>query len=338
MTESKRINEAVPKPVHESAGSYLGHLWASIAMTVTLGIICCGIYPLIVWAIAQGIFPNQANGSLVKKDGTYTTKDEEAVGSSLLGQNFSLPQYFTPRPSSAGNGYDPTSSGSSNLGPLSDKLINGLTQAAATQPTTAPVASTAPAGTPGAATSVAATAPAASQPSETLAFDGIRLRTIHYALNNNISFKLYNLSPDGTKVEVPISKFEDSSGNPIDTALVDAFPHPENDAPDRVVLVAGDFHKADGTPVMIPADAVTGSGSGLDPHITPDNADLQATRVAAARNISVDKVQELIAEHTDAPSLGIFGDPGVNVLMLNLALDNKYPVPAAAPATQPAAH
>jgi potassium-transporting ATPase KdpC subunit len=333
MTETKRNNDPSAKPAHESAGSYLGHLWASIAMTVTLGIICCGAYPLIVYLIAQTVFPNQANGSLVKKDGTYTTKDEEAVGSALLGQNFSLPQYFTPRPSSAGSGYDPTSSGSSNLGPLSDKLINGLTQAAATQPTTAPVAST----TPAAATSVAATAPASTQPAETLAFDGIRLRTIHYALNNNISFKLYNLSPDGSKVEVPISKFEDSSANPIDTALVDAFPHPENDAPDRVVLVAGDFHKPDGTPVMIPADAVTGSGSGLDPHITPDNAELQAPRVAAARNISVDKVTELIAEHTDAPSLGIFGDPGVNVLMLNLALDNKYPVPAA-PTTAPASH
>ena len=334
MADTKQGNDA-NKTTDESGGSYIQHIWASIAMTATLGIICCGLYPLIVYGIAQAVFPNQANGSLVKKDGTYTTKDEEAVGSSLLGQNFSLPQYFTPRPSSAGNGYDPTSSGGSNLGPLSDKLINGATQAAATQPTTAPVASTGPSTAP----AVAATTPASTQPAETLAFDGVRLRTIHYALNNNISFKLYNLSPDGTRVEVPISKFEDSSGNPIDTALVDAFPHPENDAPDRVVLVAGDFKKADGTPVMIPADAVTGSGSGLDPHITPDNADLQAQRVADTRHVSVDKVKALIAEHTDAPSLGIFGDPGVNVLMLNLALDNQYPVPAApaaaAPATQP---
>jgi K+-transporting ATPase ATPase C chain len=90
---------------------------------------------------------------------------------------------------------------------------------------------------------------------------------------------------------------------------------------------------------MIPDDAVTGSGSGLDPHITPDNADFQAQRVADTRHISEDKVKALIAQHTDAPSLGIFGDPGVNVLMLNLALDNQYPVPAApataAPATQP---
>src|ERR1035437_9974362 len=86
--------------------SFLGHLWASIAATLVLTIICCGIYPLIVWGIAQGVFPNQANGSLVKKDGTYTTKDEEAVGSALLGQCFSASQYFHPRPSSAGPGYD----------------------------------------------------------------------------------------------------------------------------------------------------------------------------------------------------------------------------------------
>ena len=347
MADTKQTNDA-NKTTDESGGSYLGHLWASIAMTATLGIICCGIYPAIVYGIAQLVFPNQANGSLVKKDGTYTTKDEEAVGSSLLGQNFSLPQYFAPRPSSAGAGYDPTSSSGSNLGPLSDKLINGLTQAAATQPTTAPVASTGPTTGP----AVAATAPASTQPTETLAFDGVRLRTIHYAVANNIPFKLHHavyvkqMGPDGIwdgtyaldrKEEVPLKTFEDSQGNLLDTALVDAFPHPTlSEDYTRTVLIADEFAQP------IPADAVTGSGSGLDPHITPDNADLQAPRVAAARNITVDKVKALIAEHTDAPSLGIFGDPGVNVLMLNLALDNQYPAPAApaaaAPATQPLTH
>jgi K+-transporting ATPase ATPase C chain len=319
------------KAFSESGGSFLGHLWASIASTLILFIICCGLYPLVIWGIAQLAFPSQANGSLVKKNGTYTSKDEEAVGSSLLGQSFSLPQYFYPRPSAAGNGYDATSSGGSNLGPLSDKLINGLTQPAAPQPTTSPVAATGPAAT----TTIAATAPA-----ETLAFDGIRLRTIHYALSNHISFKLYNVSPDGTRVEVPLSKFQDGSGNPIDTALVDAFPHPPSDAPDRVVLIAADFKKADGSPVTIPGDAVTASASGLDPDISPANAALQAQRVADARNVSVDKVRALIDQHTDGPNLGFIGDPGVNVLMLNLALDNAYPLPAApvaasAPATQP---
>src|ERR1700722_18177832 len=90
----------------ESSGSYIGHIWASIAFTFTLGIICCVIYPAVVYFLAQALFPNQANGSLVTKDGKMTTKDEEAVGSSLLGQNFSAVGYFQPRPSAAGNGYD----------------------------------------------------------------------------------------------------------------------------------------------------------------------------------------------------------------------------------------
>ena len=93
------------------------------------------------------------------------------------------------------------------------------------------------------------------------------------------------------------------------------------------MLVAGDF----ATP--IPGDAVTASGSGLDPHISPDNAAIQESRVAKARGISADDLQKLIDANTDQPGLGILGDPGVNVLMLNLALDSKYPVHAAAPTT-----
>ena len=129
---STSTNAPINAKPPESAGSFLHHIWASIAFTVTLGIICCGIYPAIIWGLSQLIFPNQANGSLVKKDGTYTTKDEEAVGSSLLGQPFSANGYFWPRPSAAGNGYDPTASSGSNLGPLSDKLINGVTTPATT--------------------------------------------------------------------------------------------------------------------------------------------------------------------------------------------------------------
>src|SRR5262249_10869916 len=121
----------------ERNGSLVGHLWVSIAATIMLTIICCGIYPLIVWGIAQAAFPNQANGSLVKKDGTYTIKDEQAVGSALLGQNFAAVQYFHPRPSSAGSGYDAANSSGSNLGPLSAKLLKGTvrpTTMPATQP------------------------------------------------------------------------------------------------------------------------------------------------------------------------------------------------------------
>jgi K+-transporting ATPase ATPase C chain len=304
----------------DGGGSLFGHIWASIGVTIVLGIICCGIYPLVVWYIGQTVFPIQANGSLIAKDGSLTSDDTKAVGSALIGQNFSPPGYFHTRPSAAGAGYDATSSGGSNLGPLSDKLINGVTQTPATQPATAPT------------TGQASTAPA-SQPAETLAFDGVRLRCIHYALDNGISFKLYTIKSDGTRVaEVPISKFEDSSGNLIDTAMVDAFPHPESDPADKMPVIAADFS----TP--IPGDAVTASGSGLDPHISPRNAQLQKPRVAKARNISEETVQKLIDQYTDQPGLGILGDPGVNVLRLNLALDQSAPIPApaSAPASEPA--
>jgi K+-transporting ATPase ATPase C chain len=292
----------------QPGGSLLGHIWASVGVTIVLGVICCGIYPAAIYILGQVLFPVQADGSLIAKDGSYTTDDSKAVGSALIGQSFSLPGYFHPRPSSAGAGYDATSSGGSNLGPLSDKLINGLTTPATTQPTTQP---------------------------ESLAFDGVRLRTIHYATDNNIPFSFYFVNPDGTKTQLKaadIKKFQNADGSWNDCALVDAFPHPQNPTT-QPVLIASDF----GT--LIPGDAVTGSASGLDPHISPPNARLQAARVAAARNVSVDKVTALIAQYTDGPQLGFLGDPGVNVLRLNVALDNKYPLPAAppAPSTAPAA-
>jgi K+-transporting ATPase ATPase C chain len=243
---------------------------------------------------------------LVKKDGSYTTNDKEAVGSALLGQNFGAPQYFHPRPSAAGNGYDATSSGGSNLGPISDKLLNGAT----TQP--AP----------------AATTQTASP--ETLAYDGVRLRAIHYAVDNGIAFKLYKvkLGDEGkivTKSEVPLSNYQDKDGNLKDTDLVDAFPH-AGDPADKTPLIADDFA------TLIPADAVTASASGLDPHISPENARLQAQRVADARKMNKTAVLDLIEKYTDRPDFGILGDPGVNVLRLNLALDKAAPVPPAAPA------
>src|ERR1700722_4701320 len=153
----------------ESGGSMLGHNWASIAVTIILGIICCAIYQAVVWGLVLVLFPHQANGSVLKKDGSFTTDDTQAVGSALIGQNFVAPQYFHPRPSAAGAGYDATSSGGSNLGPLSDKLINGVTTPATTQPTTQP---------------------------ESLNYDGVRLRTIHYATDNSIKFTLYYENQD----------------------------------------------------------------------------------------------------------------------------------------------
>jgi K+-transporting ATPase ATPase C chain len=250
----------------------LTHLRISIIATLVLAVICCGIYPAIVWGLSQALFHHKANGSLIKKDGTPTNDDNEAVGSELLGQPFSDAKYFHPRPSAAGSGYDPTASGGTNLGPVSAKLLNGTTQPA-TQPTEPP----------------------------TVAFDGVKLRTILYAQDNGI---------DITDASQPLKSFQDAKGNYDQVKLINAF----NDSDHPLTFR---------TAMPIPADAVTASSSGLDPHISVANAEMQAQRVADARKISVDQVKSLIAQNTEGPDLGILGDPGVNVLKLNIALDNQ---------------
>ncbi|MGD1152326.1 MAG: K(+)-transporting ATPase subunit C [Syntrophales bacterium] len=180
----------------------------SLVATLLLAILLCGIYPALVWVAAQAIFHNEANGSLIIKNG-------QIVGSSLLAQRFTGAKYFYPRPSAAGAGYDAANSGGSNLGPLSKKLIDDTVQ-----------------------------------------------RVRDYRAENN-------LPPEAT----------------------------------------------------VPADAVTASGSGLDPHISPENAVMQAARVARARGLSEESVRNKIAAHTEGRTLGIFGEPRVNVLLLNLDLD-----------------
>ena len=185
---------------------------SAVMVTVMLAVVCCGIYPLVVFGVGQALFHDQANGSLiVDKDGTIH-------GSRLLGQQFTADKYFISRPSDAGaNGmaYDATSSGGSNLGPTSQKLN-----------------------------------------------DSIKQNIASYRTQNNLD-----------------------------------------------------------TNTPVPADAVTASGSGLDPHISVRNAELQTPRVAKARSLGEDKVRELIRANTDAADLGFLGEPGVNVLPLNLALD-----------------
>lgn len=173
----------------------------TIATTILLGI----IYPLLVTGLAQVIFPKQANGQLIQKDG-------KTVGAAILAQGFSSPKYFHPRPSSAGNGYDATNSNGSQLGPTNQKLV------------------------------------------------------------------------DRVKGDVASAQSE----NPT-------------------------------TPV--PIDLVTNSASGLDPHITPAAAEFQVPRVAKERELSIEQVRALVAQHTEGRQLGFLGEPRVNVLGLNLALD-----------------
>jgi len=187
----------------------LQELRSALLATLALAVVCCGLYPLVVFGIAQVCFHDQANGSLiVDSHGTV-------LGSRLIGQPFTADKYFHPRPSSAGNGYDPTSSGGSNLGPTSQKLRDSIAQNVA-----------------------------------------------DYRAQNALA-----------------------------------------------------------TNAPVPADAVTASGSGLDPHISPENANLQTPRVAKARSLTIEKVHDLIKQNTDPANFGVLGEPGVNVLRLNLALD-----------------
>ena len=191
--------------------------------TLALAVVCCGIYPLVVFGLGQLLFPGKANGSLIV-DAKGTVR-----GSRLIGQPFTADKYFHPRPSSAGNGYDPTSSSGSNLGPTSQKLRDAIAQNVA-----------------------------------------------DYRSQNGLA-----------------------------------------------------------TNAPVPADAVTGSGSGLDPHISLENAQLQAGRVAKARGLTIERVREIIQQYIDPADFGILGEPGVNVLRLNLALDEmqENPRPMAAAST-----
>lgn len=182
----------------------------SLVATLSLAVLLCGFYPALVWIMAQGIFHNEANGSLIVKNGRM-------LGSSIIAQGFTGAKYFHPRPSVAGYGYDAANSGGSNLGPLSKKLM-----------------------------------------------EDVGLRVHNYRSENNLS--------------------------------------PE---------------------VRIPVDAVTASGSGLDPHISPKNALLQASRVARARGLSDEAVHSKITTCTEGRLLGIFGEPRVNVLLLNLDMDGS---------------
>jgi K+-transporting ATPase ATPase C chain len=231
-----------------------------VVMTVLTGL----AYPAVITGIAQVVFRDQANGSLIVSNG-------QVIGSRLIGQSFTKPEYFHPRPSAAGNGYDPTASAGSNLGPTSAKLINGTTKID-------------------------------DKKIEVVDFDGIKDRIVHYCVDNDIPYDS----------SVSLDRFKDAQGNLDDVKLIKAF----ND--DKAPLVF--------TPkTPIPADAVTASASGLDPHISPGNAQAQAARVARARGISAEQVQDVMAQHTEGRSLGFLGEPGVNVLLLNLALDQQFP-------------
>ncbi|HZN15740.1 MAG TPA: K(+)-transporting ATPase subunit C [Acidimicrobiales bacterium] len=188
-------------------------LLPALMMTIALTVVTGLLYPMAVTGAGRFVFKDKADGSFVTKDG-------KVVGSSLLGQNFTKPEYFQPRPSAAGaDGYDALASAASNLGPSNPDLLKAVAE-----------------------------------------------RTVAYRAAN---------------------------GLPADA--------------------------------MVPVDAVTASGSGLDPQISVANAEIQAKRVAAARGMTFDQVVALVIKHTQKRALGFLGEAGVNVLELNLDLDRLGP-------------
>ena len=240
-------------------------LGPGLRLTLALTIVTGLLYPAVMTGLSELIFPRQANGSLVTISG-------KVVGSSMIGQSFAKPEYFHPRPSAAGSGYDATQSSGTNLGPTSAKLLHGVT---ATD----------------------------DKGKETVSFDGIEDRIVHYCVDNDLPYES----------SAPLDHFKDAQGNLDDVKLIDAF----NDAKTPLVFTAK---------VPIPSDAVTASSSGLDPHISPANAETQAARVAKARGVTPDQVKQLIPQFTQRPDWGFLGEPRVNVLTLNVALDQKFPV------------
>lgn len=243
----------------------LKELGPGLRLTIVFTVLTGLIYPVVMTGLSEAIFPRQSKGSLVTVNG-------KVVGASLIGQPFAKPEYFHPRPSAAGNGYDATRSGATNLGPTSAKLLHGTTKMD-------------------------------DKKNEVVDFDGIDDRIVHYCVDNNIPYES----------SVPLDQFKDSHGNLDDVKLIKAF----ND--DKAPLVF--------TPrAPIPQDAVTASASGLDPHISPANAETQATRVAKARSVPPDQVKQLISQFTDHPDWGFLGEPRVSVLLLNVALDQRFPV------------
>lgn len=203
----------------------MNHLRPAILLTVFFVVFSGIAFPVAVWAIGRIAFPHQSEGSLLRD------AHGKVIGSALIGQTFTKPEYFHPRPSAAGSGYDGANSSGTNLGPTSDKLINGIKDDPATK-----------------------------------------------------------------DVDESYAGYRD---------LAKAYREENGLAADAI----------------IPADAATRSASGLDPHITPANADLQVARVAKARGLAPERVRVLVEQNTSGRTLGLLGEPRVNVLLLNLGLD-----------------
>jgi K+-transporting ATPase c subunit len=297
---------------------HVAALRALLVLTVVTGI----AYPLVIWAIAQ------LPGLHERAEGSIITVNGKPVGSRIIGQLFTdsngnaLPQYFQSRPSAAGaNGYDPTASGGSNLGPES------IVDTPADPALVAKGKSASDAGfKPGLLTQVCTRSSAVAQLE---GVDGSR----PFCTGDGVGAVLSVIGPRDARGNVIHPTRVVSVNEPCETTKapflntyegvhVECAKFGEDYTIGQIVPIRG---AAPANPV-VPADAVTASGSGLDPHISPAYADIQVARVAKARSISADKVRNAIHDNQDGRVLGFMGEPTVNVLQLNVELDQKYPM------------
>ena len=301
--------------------------WAAFRALLVLTVITGLAYPLFIWLVAQ------LPGLHDKAEGSILTANGKPVGSRIIGQLFTdkdgnaLPKYFQSRPSSAGNGYDPLNTNASNLGPESivdtpadPALLKagksptdaGLKQSLLTQVCSRSVAVAKLESVPG------------SRP-----VDGSR----PFCTGDGVGAVLSVIGPRDragnvvhpTRV-VSVNEPCESTSTPFmatyEGARVECAKFGEDYTIGQIVPIRG---AAPADPA-VPADAVTASGSGLDPDISVAYADIQIPRVAKARGISQDKVRQAVHDNQDGRDLGFLGEPRVNVLELNLELDQKYPV------------
>lgn len=279
--------------------------WAALRVLLVLTVITGLAYPLLVWVVAQ--FPGLRDHA----EGSILTANGKPVGSRLIGQLFTdkdgnpLPQYFQSRPSAAGTGYDPTSSGGSNLGP--ESIVD------------AP-------GKPGQLTTVCSRSAAVAKLE---GVDGSR----PFCTGGGVGAVLSVIGPRDERGNVThparvVSVNEPCESTPTpfvslyEGVRVECAKTGEDYSLGQIVPIRG---AAPAAPA-VPADAVTAGGSGLDPNISPAYADIQVARVAKVRHVRPEQIRELVAQNSSGRALGFFGEPCVNVLQLNLQLDHHYPV------------
>jgi K+-transporting ATPase c subunit len=294
--------------------------WAAFRLLLVLTVITGFAYPLLIWAIGQLWLQDKAEGSIVTVNG-------KPVGSRLIGQLFTdnngnpLPQYFQSRPSAAGtNGYDPTASSGSNLGPESivDTPADPAQIKAGKSPSDAGFKA-------GLLTLVCSRSAAAGQLE---GVDGSR----PFCTGDGVGAVLSVIGPRDAggnvihparvvSVNQPCATTKQPFLETYEGVKVECAKYDEDYSVGQIAPIRG---AAPANPA-VPADAVTESGSGLDPHISPAYADIQVARVAKVRAISADQVRKAIHDNEDGRFLGFMGEPTVNVLLLNVELDKKYP-------------